>query len=57
MTSKELKEKYDKPIDRIRHMSNLQILARCLLFFFVCLSLSAVVYVVINGVSVVRIPF
>lgn len=56
MTSKELKEKYDKPIDRIRHMSNMQILVRCLLFFFVLSALSAVVYVVMNGVPIFGIP-
>ena len=33
LSSKELKEKYEKPIDRIKHMSNGQIVIRTFLLF------------------------
>ncbi len=56
MTRKELNEKYDKPIDRIRHMSNGQILIRSLLVFAFLAIVSMAVYLVINGMPVIGVP-
>lgn len=56
MTRQELKEKYEKPIDRIKHMSNMQILIRTLLMFAFLATVSIVLYVVLNGVPLGGIP-
>ena len=45
MSSKELKEKYKRPIDRIKHMSNMQILVRVIAMAAFMVGVSAVIYV------------
>jgi len=56
MTSAELKEKYEKPIDRIKHMSNMQILIRTFLMFAFLATVSIAVYLAVNGVPLFGLP-
>lgn len=56
MSSKELKEKYEKPIDRIKHMSNSQIVVRTAIVFFTMVVISFGLYVVIYGTPLTGIP-
>ena len=56
LSSKELKEKYDRPYDRILHMSNGQVAIRVLAMFLFMASVSALIYVVMHGFPVMGIP-
>ena len=56
MSAKELREKYDKPLDRIKHMSNGQVAARTLLVFAVMVTISFALYLVIYGFPIFGIP-
>ena len=48
-SAKELREMYDRPMERIRHMSNGQILFRVFLMFAFMASVSAGIYILLNG--------
>lgn len=56
LSSKELKEKYEKPIDRIKHMSNGQIVIRSVLMFTVMAVVSVGLYLMLEGFPVFGIP-
>ena len=55
-SAKELREMYDRPMERIRHMSNGQILFRVFLMFAFMASVSAGIYILLNGFPLVGIP-
>ncbi|MBE6877584.1 MAG: hypothetical protein E7488_00205 [Ruminococcaceae bacterium] len=56
MSAKELKEKYEKPIDRIKHMSNSQIVVRTLAMFAIMIIISYGLYIVIYGTPIMGLP-
>lgn len=56
LSAKELKEKYEKPIDRIKHMSNGQIAIRSILMFTVMAVVSVGLYFMLEGFPVSGIP-
>lgn len=56
MSAKELKEKYEKPIERIKHMSNGQILVRTMIMFAFMITVSLGLYVVIYGTPIMGLP-
>ena len=56
LSKKELKEKYEKPIDRIKHMSNGQIVVRTFLLFAIMSIVSVGLYLVLEGIPVAGIP-
>ena len=56
LSTKELRAKYDKPIDRIKHMSNGQIVIRVIAMFLALAITSAGLYVVLRGVPLMGVP-
>lgn len=56
LTTKELREKYDKPIERIKHMSNGQVAIRVFLMFAALAVTSAFLYLVFDGFPLLGIP-
>ena len=56
LSRKELKDKYEKPIDRIKHMSNGQIVVRTLLMFLFMSVSSVCLYLMLEGIPVSGIP-
>ena len=55
-SAKELKKEYEKPIDRIKHMSNGQIVIRSLLMFTAMAIASIGLYLMLEGFPVSGIP-
>ena len=56
LSSKELKEKYKKPMERIRHMSNGQVAIRVFAMFVFMASVSFAIYVVLMGMPILGVP-
>ena len=56
MSSKELREKYDKPLERIRHMSNMQVLVRVLAMGAFMVAVSATIYTTLFGMPIMGVP-
>lgn len=56
LSTKELREKYDKPFERIRHMSNGQIAIRVLAMFTFMAIVSSGIYLVLQGVPITGLP-
>jgi len=57
MSTKELREKYDKPLERIKHMSNMQILVRVLAMGAFMVAVSAAIYTTMFGMPIMGVPF
>ena len=56
MTFKELKQTYDKPFERIKHMSNGQIVICTLAFFLALCVITVILYPLTNGTPVIGRP-
>ncbi len=56
MTFKELKQTYDKPFDRIKHMSNGQIVLCTLAMFMAMVLCTCIIYPLTKGMPVIGMP-